>query len=111
MRKFIISDIHGLGNLYYSVMGYLDNISKRDDIELFINGDLIDRGVDSAEILVDLLNRIKENKFKITYLAGNHEQLMYEVFNRRKQGVRVPLCNDWYFNGGAITDDMLQWSR
>lgn len=109
MRKFIISDIHGLGNLYYSVMGYLDNISKRDDIELFINGDLIDRGVDSADILIDLLNRIKENKFKITYLAGNHEQLMYEVCNLRRQGKRVPVCNDWYYNGGAITDDLLQY--
>ena len=70
MRKFIISDIHGYGNLYYSVMGYLDNISKNEEIELYINGDLIDRGYESAEILLDVIKRIKENKFKIVYLGG-----------------------------------------
>ena len=39
MRKFIISDIHGLGNVYYSIMNYLDNISKLESLELYINGD------------------------------------------------------------------------
>ncbi len=44
MRKFIISDIHGFGNVYYSMMNYVDNISKEEDVELYINGDLFDRG-------------------------------------------------------------------
>ena len=48
MRKFIISDIHGNGNLYYSVMSYLENISKCEDVTLYINGDLIDRGLESG---------------------------------------------------------------
>ena len=65
MRKFIVSDIHGNGNVYYSIMGYLDNISKEEEIELYINGDLIDRGDYSSEILLDVMKRIKENKFKI----------------------------------------------
>ena len=34
MRKFIISDIHGNGDLYYSVMSYLENISKEDEVTL-----------------------------------------------------------------------------
>ena len=25
MRKFIVSDIHGLGNVYYAIMNYLEN--------------------------------------------------------------------------------------
>ena len=60
MRKFIRSDIHGVGNFYYPVMGYLDNISKNEEIELYINGDLTDRGLESGYILLDLINRIKE---------------------------------------------------
>ena len=64
MRKFIISDIHGFGNVYYSLMSYLDNISEHEEIELYINGDLIDRGYESAEILLDVKKRIVENKFK-----------------------------------------------
>ena len=42
MRKFIISDVHGNGNLYYTIMNYLENISKLDEVTLYINGDLID---------------------------------------------------------------------
>lgn len=107
MRKFIVSDIHGLGNFYYSIMNYLDNINENEDVTLFINGDVIDRGIDSAEILLDIKRRIEENTFKIKYLGGNHELLMYQEFKRRKLGINFPF-NDWYLNGGDITDDGLE---
>ena len=107
MRKFIISDIHGLGNVYYAVMNYLDNISVEETIELYINGDLIDRGPDSAEILLDIKRRIRENKYKIIYLGGNHELMMHEVFMKREKGRHVSDFNDWYMNGGMVTDDGL----
>lgn len=32
MRKFVISDIHSNGNLYYSVISYIENTSKYDDV-------------------------------------------------------------------------------
>ena len=104
MRKFIISDIHGLGNVYYSIMGYLDNINKLEPIELYINGDLIDRGIESAEILLDIKKRIETpNHYKITYLGGNHELLMYQLYKDRKKG-KSTYFNSWYDNGGDITD-------
>jgi hypothetical protein len=106
MRKFIISDIHGNGKLYYSCMSYMNNISKYDDVTLYINGDLIDRGNESAEILLDLIKRIKsnDNPFKIEYLGGNHELMMYQVFEKRRKGLYVSFFNDWYLNGGRLTD-------
>ncbi len=107
MRKFIISDIHGFGNVYYAMMKYLDNISQNEEIELYINGDLIDRGYESAEILLDVKKRIEENKFKIIYLGGNHELMMYQFFKDLKRN-RATYYNDWYNNGGSITDNMLQ---
>lgn len=106
MRKFIISDIHGNGNIYYSIMNYLDNLNQKEDIILYINGDLIDRGYDSAEILLDIKKRIESNTFQIEYLGGNHELLMYQEFENRKQGINS-YYNDWYDNGGSITDDRL----
>ena len=106
MRKFIISDIHGYGNLYYSVMSYLDNVSKFDEIELYINGDLIDRGYESAEILLDIIKRINENKFIIVYLGGNHELMMYQEYEDRKTK-EFTYYNNWYYNGGYMTDDGL----
>ena len=109
MRKFIISDIHGNGNLYYSVISYLENISSKEDVTLYINGDLIDRGFESGEILLDVINRInnKDKKFKIIYLAGNHELMMHQIFEKRKRGAYVSKHNDWYIDGGRVTDDAL----
>ena len=107
MRKFIVSDIHGLDNFYYSIMNYLDNINKEEDVTLYINGDVIDRGINSAEILLDLKNRIELNTFKIVYLGGNHELMMFEEFKRREMGINFKY-NDWYLNGGKITNDGLE---
>ena len=107
MRKFIISDIHGLGNIYNSIINYLDNINKHEEIELYINGDLFDRGLESTEILLDIIKRIKKNKYKITYLGGNHELLMYQLYEQRKKGINN-YHNDWYDNGGDITDEGLE---
>ena len=104
LRKFIISDIHGNGNVYYSIMNYLDNISKDEEIILYINGDLIDRGIESAEILLDIKRRIEENRYKIIYLGGNHELLMYKFYEDRKKDKVLSQYNDWYDNGGWITD-------
>ena len=112
MRKFIISDVHGFGNFYYAVMNYLDNISQDEEIELYINGDLIDRGNESVDILLDVYRRIivKNPKFKVEYLGGNHELMMYEVYNRYLNGRYVPSNMNWFlaYNEGKKTDQELQ---
>ena len=106
IRKFIFSDIHGVGNVYYSIMGYLDNISKEEDIILYINGDLFDRGLESAEVLLDVINRMNRGPFRIEYLGGNHELLMYECFEKRKKHL-FDASRLWYLNGGKVTDNGL----
>ena len=103
MRKFIISDIHGNGNVYKSIMNYLDNISKTDKITLYINGDLIDYGPDSGEILLDIKNRIQDNKYKIVYLGGNHELMMHMALYVSEEKYE----EEWCDSGGHITEDTL----
>ncbi len=108
MRTFVISDIHGLGSIYYPVMGYLENLSKYDNITLYINGDLIDRGEDSAKILIDVINRCKSNnKIKIEYIGGNHELLMYQEYKYNTTHGHFRPINPWYENAGWVTDDGL----
>lgn len=106
MRKFVISDLHGDGALYRSIMCYLDSLSLKEDVSLYIDGDLIDRGEDSFPILMDVMNRIKNGNFPITYLGGNHEQMMYQVYDKRFRGLSTNY-NNWYRNGGWITDQKL----
>lgn len=107
MKKFVVSDLHGNGNIYDAIIGYLENLKKEtnEEVTLYINGDLIDRGLDSARILVDVKRRI-ENKigFPIVYLAGNHELSMYQAsLEIQVRGV-WPIGTEWMWShGGSIT--------
>lgn len=106
MRKFIVSDLHGNGEVYDSIMAYLENISLTEDVELYINGDLIDRGLDSFRMLTDTINRIAGKKnIKINYLAGNHELMMYEALQMGYDSYWSHKNLSWYLrqNGGGIT--------
>ena len=106
MRKFVVSDLHGCGEVYDSIMGFLDNISLVDSVELTINGDLIDRGLDSFRMLMDVEKRIQDSdSFPIRYLAGNHELLMYSLLKKKKEGKPLGLSLDWKMNGGEVTRD------
>ena len=83
MRNFIVSDLHGSDKIYYSIINYLNNVDNNDNVSLYINGDLIDRGFGSGEMLLDVYKRITNNiGFKIEYLAGNHELMMYNASKR-----------------------------
>ena len=108
MRKFIISDIHGNGDIYDSIMGYLENISLNEDVELYINGDLIDRGIDSYRVLEDIVKRIHENgRIRIHYLGGNHELMMYQALKKRKKGKALSHWSNWMLNGGWVIEGVL----
>ena len=110
MRNFIVSDLHGNGNIYYSIINYLENLNSEidEDITLYINGDLIDRGDYSAEMLIDVINRINNNSFNIEYLGGNHELMMYQASLRMKDR-KWPQLNDWMlYNGGKVTKNRLE---
>ena len=107
MRRFVVSDLHGNGNIYDAIVGYLENVSKstEEDVVLYINGDLIDRGEDSARILVDVKNRIENHiGFPIVYLAGNHELSMYQASLQMETRGVFPYHSDWiWWHGGGAT--------
>ena len=101
MRKFIVSDLHGNGEVYDSIMAYLENISLTDEVELYINGDLIDRGFDSFRMLEDVIDRINgKGPIKIHYLGGNHELLMYQALVDRYPGRGFDHHSNWMNYGG-----------
>lgn len=99
MRKFIVSDLHGNGEVYDSIMAYLENIDE--EVELYINGDLIDRGLDSFRMFEDIIERINgKGNIKINYLAGNHELSMYHALLERYPGRPINQHSNWIRNGG-----------
>ena len=103
MRKFIVSDLHGNGEVYDSIIAYLENVSLTDEVELYINGDLIDRGFDGFRMLEDTIERINgKGPIKIHYLGGNHELMMYQALVDRYPGRGINYHSDWIYNGGWI---------
>ena len=112
MRKFIVSDLHGDKEAYDSIMEFLDNISKEEDVELYINGDLIDRGKYSFEMLSDCIERIngEKGKVKVNYLAGNHELLMCQDILYRLNTNNFPSEDKsvWLNNGGKFVFNVIK---
>jgi len=108
MRKFIVSDLHGNGDVYDSIMGYLDNIAEVEKVHLYLNGDLIDRGLDSFRMLEDVRERVSgKGNVRIHYLGGNHELMMYQALKKRKPGRNVSHWCDWMMNGGWVIEGEL----
>lgn len=65
--KYVVSDLHGYYDKYIKVIELLN-----DADELYIIGDVIDRGPDGIKILLDIMSR--DNVFMT---KGNHEYLLY----------------------------------
>lgn len=105
MKKFIVSDLHGCSDIYVSLITYLENLSlvSNEKVHLYINGDLIDRGLDSYKMLIDVINRCKSNdNLVVHYIAGNHEQLMFEsCLDKLKCGHFN--IDSWDLNGSYAT--------
>ena len=106
MKTYIVSDLHGSGEVYDSIMSYLERISEEELTELYINGDLIDRGFDSFRMLDDVKKRVEgKGNIKIHYLGGNHELLMYQYYKKfLLNKCEFIYDNLWFSNGGWATE-------
>lgn len=98
---YIVSDIHGRQDLYLRMLQKVE-LSEQD--ELYILGDVIDRGGDGIAILLDLLKRKNAH-----LLMGNHEDLALPVLRLAALYQRLEPLTDrvlyqrWMENDGKPT--------
>ena len=108
---YIISDIHGC---YTEYLELLDRIDFGDDDELFVLGDAMDRGPEPIKVIRDLMRRPN-----VTYILGNHDDMMLEVLRKLDVDVTeenlLDLDDDvfvsyyhWLREGGAVTVKQFQ---
>lgn len=109
MAIYVTSDIHGYMDRFFDL---LDQVNFSDEDELYILGDIIDRGPDPAKGLIWLIQEAPKN---IHFLMGNHEDMMYSVIKRYPdlsiwndeiKWCEYTLWEPWGLNGG--TDTMRQ---
>lgn len=104
---YVISDIHGC---YDEFLKLLEKIKFTDQDELYILGDVVDRGPKPIELLLDLMMR--SNVYPI---FGNHDYVALAVLERFHaestdgDADSHPAAEDlmyymnWVRNGGAVT--------
>ncbi len=103
---YVMSDIHGMYEKYTKM---LELIGFSDDDDMYILGDVVDRGEHSAEILLDMMPR--RNVFPV---IGNHELMAKTVLDvmfygeKENQPASIEdMMTDWLRNGGAFTLDSI----
>lgn len=67
--RYVISDIHGRYDQYLQLLKKI-NFSLEDD--LYILGDVVDRGPEPIKVLQDIMQRPN-----VIFILGNHELMMY----------------------------------
>ena len=97
---YCISDIHGAYDRYKSMLSLI-HFSDADT--LYILGDVIDRGPDGIEILLDIMNRPN-----IHMVLGNHEYMLLATLGPNNE---IGARELWERNGGDCTRADLIYCR
>ncbi len=80
-RRWVISDIHGCIRSFKGLINKIE-LNKRD--HLFLLGDYINKGPDSAAV-IDYIISLKKDGFKIFAIRGNHEENLLELEGHKKR--------------------------
>ncbi len=106
---YVMSDLHGQYEKYRKM---LEKIAFSDEDELYILGDVVDRGSQSAELLLDM--SMRPNVYPI---LGNHDMTASVVLKKFCSLIDDDLCADmeqdsfiklmaaWQLDGGNSTLD------
>lgn len=75
MATYVMSDVHGF---YQTFLNALKRIDFSDEDELYVIGDVIDRGFDGVKLLAYTMNRPN-----VHLLMGNHEYMCMDYFSEK----------------------------
>ena len=109
MATYVVSDIHGY---YFRFLDLLKKVNFNDNDELYVLGDIIDRGPHNGEMCQWAINQ----KSNVHFLLGNHEDMMLSVLNGYSYSNNIMSSSDsviWARNGGYKTyfDLMGMWNE
>lgn len=97
MATFVFSDVHGHRA---TLDRLLEKVSPSSEDEIFMLGDMIDRGPDPVGVL-----RLCRSLPNCTVLMGNHEDLMLASLGETGDAF---FRTSWEMNGGAVTAQGLE---
>ncbi len=87
----VIGDVHGC---YYTLKKLVEVIEEEfQGIEIYLVGDLVDRGNNSFEVLEYVIDR------KLKFTPGNHDYMFFHFFEKPTS----LFARSWMFNGHEAT--------
>ena len=90
-RRFAISDIHGCGKTFIYLVEEILHLTKDD--QLFVLGDMIDRGPNPMLVLDYIIEKQKEG-YPIFVLMGNHEQMLLDRYHRDNNMLSLQIAKE-----------------
>lgn len=93
-RRFVIGDIHGCSATLRRLVEIVIGLTVND--QLYLLGDLIDRGPDVKGVL-DFVFELNGRGFEVSAVRGNHEDMFLLSCERRSAAAL------WSLNGGWAT--------
>lgn len=101
MRTYAVPDIHGRFDLLNAAIEWIENHQRfrGGEYRIVFLGDYVDRGPDSAQVLLRLWRGQMLEKKPWVVLKGNHEQMMLFAQN----GGEKSLMQHWIGNGGKYS--------
>lgn len=101
MRIYAIGDVHGRADLlqlmFDTIVADAENTVPARDVAVVLLGDLIDRGMQSKEVIELAMAPRLPPGFAYTVLMGNHERMLLDFVETGKGGAA------WLEMGGAAT--------
>ncbi|MDO1446324.1 metallophosphoesterase family protein [Rhodocytophaga aerolata] len=76
-QRWVVADIHGCFKTFRAIVEKRMVLTKQD--QLFLLGDYINRGKDSAKVIEYILHLI-EQRYQVFPLRGNHEQKLLNAW-------------------------------
>ncbi len=93
-RRFVIPDIHGCSKTFRRLVTEVLRLESGD--ELYLLGDMIDRGPDSKGVL-DFILEMRAHGLNVRGVKGNHEEMCL------RSGESMAFMELWLANGGLAT--------
>lgn len=97
MTTYFVSDIHGQYQAFQKALQDASFSPSQGD-KLYVIGDMIDRGPQSKDVLLSLLELRQQYPQQVILIKGNHEQMFEDWLDRRGNDE-----NYLRFNGGDAT--------
>jgi len=98
-QVFAIGDIHGCKSLLEKIHNKILKKSEKvggNKILIYL-GDYVDRGYKVKETIDTIIN-FKPKNFKCIFIRGNHDQMLLDFVNNKRNSLGM-----WLYNDGAAT--------